>query len=697
LQDFNLRIVSQASTDRTKTEKHRLWQLKNAMEANSEMFKRLLERIDASTTPEAVQEYLGAHDERRYYELFGEDEDDRYKSAVLTKPHVFAAWVEKGHQTQQDPRPIKMLKEPKTPISQMSRIERQMLFDGWKRDSRKSMLDGLHDEHHRYLKNRGEHDEIQQDIDLRCLQESNIVGITTTGLARNLQLLRKINTKVLICEEAGEVLESHLLTTLLPSLEHIILIGDHQQLRPHVQSYKLRSDNPQGVKYSFDTSLFERLVQPPHATDPRIPFCVLETQRRMHPSISNLIRRTLYPSLSDGENVQNYPDVMGMKHRLFWFGHSYPEAGASGYGGVSTSHTNEFEVQMAIALVSHLMRQGCYGNGDIAVLTPYLGQLHLLRTCMTATFEVSVNERDLQELDEAGQENKKGQERRIAERNSVLQSVRVATVDNFQGEEAKVVIISLVRSNQEQNCGFLNTSNRINVLLSRAQHGMYIIGNSKTYRPVEMWNDVINILDDQGLLGSKLHLQCPRHPDTSLLVSHPNDFPKVSPEAGCQLPCGRKLKCGHACPAKCHSDLLHEAFMCIEKCERRQERCNHACQRRCGELCETKCRNRVVGTTISLVCGHRIEATMCWQLTDPAAARCTAQMQRRVEGCEHSVARLCYQRNATEEEGFRCRARCDAVLECGHRCQRECKDCRMPSREAKGDARVVHGMCIKCY
>ncbi|KAF2210305.1 hypothetical protein CERZMDRAFT_18672, partial [Cercospora zeae-maydis SCOH1-5] len=48
------------------------------------------------------------------------------------------------------------------------------------------------------------------------------------------------------------------------------------------------------------------------------------------------------------------------------------------------------------------------------------------------------------------------------------------------GEEAKVVIISLVRSNNSNNCGFLRTPNRINILLSRTKYGIYILGNSAT-------------------------------------------------------------------------------------------------------------------------------------------------------------------------------------------------------------------------
>ncbi|PKK55543.1 hypothetical protein RhiirC2_802117 [Rhizophagus irregularis] len=55
------------------------------------------------------------------------------------------------------------------------------------------------------------------------------------------------------------------------------------------------------------------------------------------------------------------------------------------------------------------------------------------------------------------------------------------TVDNFQGEEAKIVIISLVRncSGKYSSIGFLKSKNKSNVLLSRAKEGMYLIGNSK--------------------------------------------------------------------------------------------------------------------------------------------------------------------------------------------------------------------------
>jgi len=60
--------------------------------------------------------------------------------------------------------------------------------------------------------------------------------------------------------------------------------------------------------------------------------------------------------------------------------------------------------------------------------------------------------------------------------------VKVQTVDNFQGEENDIIILSLVRSNDKLNIGFLKISNRVNVALSRARHGLFLFGNLNCIR-----------------------------------------------------------------------------------------------------------------------------------------------------------------------------------------------------------------------
>lgn len=398
-------------------------------------------------------------------------------------------------------RPLEDLQSGDIVMAHLSHKERIKLFKAWVHAITSEIYEEMEIQLTAFNEEKEMFDSVRNDVDLRILSSANVIGITTTGLARNLKHLRKLPSKVLVAEEAGEVLEAHLLTAMLPSLEHAILIGDHQQLRPKVQNYDLSVDNPRG-QIALDISLFERLVNPRHGpSSAGLPFVTLETQRRMHPAISKLVRSTLYPNLQDFPSVEGYPTVKGMRRRLFWLDHDNKEDGKNEHLH-STSQTNTFEVNMVAALVRHLQRQGEYSSQDIAVLTPYLGQLRKLRAKLASFTDIILNDLDVTDLakeaeDDSSTDANAGPPRPPVAKGSLLKALRLATVDNFQGEEAKVVIISLVRSNDERKCGFLRTSNRINVLLSRAQHGMYIIGNRATSEHVGMWQNVIQILEEE--------------------------------------------------------------------------------------------------------------------------------------------------------------------------------------------------------
>ncbi|RHZ53052.1 hypothetical protein CDV55_103786 [Aspergillus turcosus] len=583
---------------------------------------------------------------RHYSSLFGKDEEG-WQTVQRGKPNdVVRRWVHAGGPGDDAIRPFDVLMSLNP--SQLSRKEREALYQIWT----KEVIKLVHDKaarlcaaHHRA---KASFDNVRSEVDLRCLAKADVIGVTTSGLARNLNMLRKLRSKVVICEEAGEVLEAHLLTALLPSVEHAILIGDHLQLRPQVQNYELSRENPRGgEKYSLDVSLFERLVESQSAMGLGLPFSTLETQRRMHPSIAQLIRDTLYPQIEDAESVSSYPQVVGMRRRLFWLDHRMPEADAANTGLLATSHWNEYEIQMTIAVVNHLVSQGKYQSGEIAVLTPYLGQLHRLRQLFSQYFTVTLGERDADQLETAGFEVC---ETAKTARATLLQTLRVATIDNFQGEEAKVVVISLVRSNSQNRCGFLRTPNRINVLLSRAQHGMYIIGNSETSSHVPMWAQVIDILRQSGNIGPQLELQCPRHPDTPLLVSEPEHFLQLSPEGGCNLRCINRLPCGHACEQKCHSELLHNAVYCPQPCPRPLKGCTHPCVKRCGDPCPVRCMVNVYKEDRKLECGHPMPTLPCWQDQDLSTVDCKVAVTKTVERCRHEIVNLLISTSASTME-----------------------------------------------
>ena len=101
---------------------------------------------------------------------------------------------------------------------------------------------------------------------------------------------------------------------------------------------------------------------------------------------------------------------------------------------------------------------------------------------------------------------------KIRRKHSALQGVRISVVDNFQGEENDIIILSLVRSNEEANIGFLKTENRICVALSRAKRGFYLIGNMDNLRSKSpLWNKICTVLLSNHQLGPSFQLECGVH------------------------------------------------------------------------------------------------------------------------------------------------------------------------------------------
>ncbi|KAI0380866.1 hypothetical protein F5Y04DRAFT_93270 [Hypomontagnella monticulosa] len=693
LEGLNLRVVAK-NADRTRAEKSSLWEQNSSRDGVIHSVQTSMQHLKASQSLASLKKYLSQSHHGHHAALFSEEEDEEgYKKVKHHKAgQLLDHWLNSGVQDGVPPREIAVLNcsDP----WRMNHVERVRLYTHWLREIRDPLITDIIRGYKNYDGAKGELDKVSRDVDLRCLHESEVVGVTTTGLAKNLDLLRKLRSKVMLCEEAGEVLEAHTLTALLPSVEHAILIGDHLQLRPQIVNYELQSTSSRGSQYSLDVSLFERLIRPPYDTDPRLPFDTLETQRRMHPSISELIRSTLYPALDDGGAVSQYPDINGMKKRLFWFHHEVPEDQETHPDPATTSHTNSFEIEMTISLVQHLVRQGTYGAEDIAVITPYLAQLGRLRREMGKLFEITVGERDLEDLetlDDKSTEDIIQPQRPTTVKRTLLKSIRLATVDNFQGEEAKVVVISLVRSNNANKCGFLSTSNRINVLLSRAQHGMYLIGNANTCRHVDMWAKVLEILETNGNIGTQLELSCPRHPnpDTPLLVSNADDFLRVAPEGGCILPCDRRLACGHSCINRCHHENLHNAVKCLEPCPRLKKGCTHPCRLVCGEPCKPKCDELLRNISITLGCGHTISSAPCWQTQDPSTIVCKKMVKKIVPGCKHTVEVPC--NVDVGINSYRCGNMCSDPQPCGHSCRSPCWQCK--DRKDGQIVRTNHGIC----
>lgn len=135
---------------------------------------------------------------------------------------------------------------------------------------------------------------------------------------------------------------------------------------------------------------------------------------------------------------------------------------------------------MALRLAVYLVRDHKVPPQRITILATYTAQLHYL-----------LNSRKFYDL---------------------LADVRMTVVDNYQGEENDVIILSLVRNNSRNSVGFLRIANRVCVALSRARNGLYILGNIRMLSSASpLWADMEKVLIEHGQIGEEISLRCDRH------------------------------------------------------------------------------------------------------------------------------------------------------------------------------------------
>jgi hypothetical protein len=335
---------------------------------------------------------------------------------------------------------------------------RARLYALWKAAACTDAVAELADACARYERLARERKELDDANQLAAMAGAAVIGMTTTGLAKYQKLVGALECEVVVVEEAAEVLEAHIVAALGKGTQHLILIGDHLQLRPGTAVYALAK------RYNLDVSMFERLVRN------GVEHVTLARQRRMRPAIARLLT-PVYPALHDHPDVEKYPMVPGMAAPLWFFSHAHAES----FDPETRSRSNSFEAGMTHALAVHLLRSGVPA-ARMTVLTTYCGQLFSLRK----KFRAAGGEQGLDEI-------------------------RLCSVDQYQGEENDVILLSLVRSNTVGDIGFLSVQNRMVVALSRARHGMYILGNAELLsKRNALWRGVVDHLAGSNCVAEAL-------------------------------------------------------------------------------------------------------------------------------------------------------------------------------------------------
>ena len=471
-----------------------------------------------------------------------------------------------------------------------------------------------------------------------------VIGATITGAALQSELLSMVAPEVVIVEEAAEILEPSLLACLNPSIKRLIMIGDHEQLKPSVDVYELRRN------YKFDTSLLERLVKLGY------PYRTLQRQARMRSEFSAMML-DIYPKLQNMEGIDDErPPFLGITCNRFWWDHRYEEQSMR-------SPSNIREANMVMALAMYLVMSGTEPS-SITILVAYSGQLQLMRNLRRQLDQIYTPD---------------------------LRAIEVRTIDEYQGDENDFVIISLVRSNSKQIIGFLSERQRRCVSQSRARRGLYYVANSEMFRASVIWESVVDKFIADDCFGEMLSLQCHIHQRQNILVKQENEvvsrhFPNTdlmhyvrNPEDLCSEPCLQDMPCQikeHKCTRKCLPAHSHEK--CSVEIEKVFMICGHRSMVECSVYdiaeCDKPCPMKMSCKgehDCAKTCGH-IRYNEEMDINNHLPAFCRAGIEVYLETCGHLATFECYSCTASMVRKHKCTENVEYTCEYGHNSVIEC-------------------------
>ena len=296
---------------------------------------------------------------------------------------------------------------------------------------------------------------IQQEL----FGEARVIACTLVGSAN--RLLDGMHFSTLFIDEAAQALEAACWIAIRRA-GRVIFAGDHCQLPPTVKCYE-------ALKGGLGRTLMERIAS-------EKPECVtlLRTQYRMHEDIMRFSSDWFYNNQMVAAPEVRNRSILDLDLPMMWI--ETPAAPPSAPEGATIVATRESRGNEA---PSGAVRGASISN---------VSEAHLTLLALQAYFELIGKERILQERIDVGIISPYRAQvqllRQLLRKNESLKPFRrfitVNTVDGFQGQERDIIVISLVRSNDEGQIGFLRDLRRMNVAITRARMKVIILGDRHT-------------------------------------------------------------------------------------------------------------------------------------------------------------------------------------------------------------------------
>lgn len=315
------------------------------------------------------------------------------------------------------------------------------------------------------LKGRATELEIRINADL--FGEARVIASTLVGSANRLLEGQKFGT--LFIDEAAQALEA---ACWIPMrrVSRVVLAGDHCQLPPTVKSIA-------ALKAGLGKTLMERIVEMhPEAVT------LLKIQYRMNDEIMRFSSNYFYDGQVESAPEVKYRSILDMDIPMTWidtseFKSDNPESQESldfkeQFVGESFGRINKAEAELTLLTLQYYFnkigKQRLLDERiDVGIISPYRAQVQYLRRLLMK------------------KEFFKPFRRQIS----------INTVDGFQGQERDVIILSLVRSNDEGQIGFLRDLRRMNVAITRARMKVIILGDRKTMTQHPFYRQLWHYID----------------------------------------------------------------------------------------------------------------------------------------------------------------------------------------------------------
>ncbi len=342
------------------------------------------------------------------------------------------------------------------------------------RKNRKRSSENYHQKLER-LKSRAT--EIEIRINSELMGEARVIACTLVGSAH--RLLEGMKFGTLFIDEAAQALEAACWIPMRRA-SRVVLAGDHCQLPPTVKSIA-------ALRAGLGKTLMERIVE----NKPEV-VTLLKIQYRMNDEIMRFSSNWFYNGQVESAPQIKYRGILDYDHPITWIDTSDKELSdkteesegsnfKEQFVGESFGRINKAEAKLTLlTLAEYLLKIGkqrvLAESIDVGIISPYRAQVQYLKH-LIKKYEFFKPYRRL---------------------------ISVNTVDGFQGQERDIILISLVRSNDEGQIGFLKDLRRMNVAMTRARMKLIILGNkdTMTQHPFykELW-EYVEVINDSGQGG----------------------------------------------------------------------------------------------------------------------------------------------------------------------------------------------------